>query len=189
MQLSLKNIIYGIVIIALTLSCKLVFANNISWSGFSPIMAIALVSGMMIHQKHSTFLFPLIALIASDVIIEILYLNGLFGFPGIYSYQFLNYLFLSVLVITGWLLKGKSYGAILIGIIAGPTIYYLLSNGWVWATHGGYQRPLTLQGLGMCLTDGLPFYKNSLLSTLVFVPVLLMIYHMLSFKKLAMKLQ
>ncbi|MGC8749372.1 DUF6580 family putative transport protein [Hydrotalea sp.] len=189
MQLSMKNIIYGILIITLTLSCKLVFANNISWSGFSPIMAIALVSGMMIHQKHSTFLFPLIALVASDVIIEILYLNGLFGFPGIYSYQFLNYLFLSVLVSIGWLLKGKSYSGILIGIIAGPTIYYLLSNGWVWATHGGYQRPLTLEGLGMCMLDGLPFYKNSLLSTLVFVPVLLMIYHVLSFKKLALKLQ
>ncbi|WP_298297416.1 DUF6580 family putative transport protein [Hydrotalea sp.] len=189
MQFSRKNMLYAGIILLLTLACKLVFANNIAWSGFSPVMAIAIVAGMMVHQKHFTFIFPLVALLGSDMIIQLLYVTGQFPFPGIYSYQLLNYMFLSVLVIAGWMLKGKNYTTVTLGALAGPAIYFLLSNFTVWATHGGYNRPMNATGLWMCMVDGLPFYKNSLMATLLFVPVLLMVYHGLIRKKLAIKLQ
>ncbi len=189
MQFSKKNMIYAGVVLLLTVFCKIIFANSIQWSGFSPIMAVALVSGMMVHQKHFTFIFPLFALLGSDIMIQLLYVTGQFPFPGFYSYQLLNYLFLSVLVLAGWMLKGKKYATLVLGALVGPTIYFLLSNCTVWATHGGYNRPMNATGLWMCMADGLPFYKNSLMATLLFLPGLLMFYHGLLRKQLAIKMQ
>ena len=188
MQFSKNKLFYAGIILIISVTCKLLFAANIAWSGFSPIMAIALVAGMMVHQKRDTFIFPLIALIGSDIIIQLLYITGQFPFPGIYGYQLLNYLFLSILVLVGWMLKGKNYTTIIVGALIGPTIYFVLSNFTVWATHGGYNRPMNLNGLLLCMIDGLPFYKNSLLSTLLFIPSFLLVYHGVMQKKLAIKL-
>lgn len=133
-------------------------------------------------RQQSPFGFP-------EDSIQLLYVTGQFPFPGFYSYQLLNYLFLSVLVLAGWLLKGKNYTTLVFGALAGPTVYFLLSNFTVWATHGGYNHPMNASGLWLCMVDGLPFYKNSLMATLLFVPMLLIIYHALLRKKLAIKMQ
>jgi hypothetical protein len=38
----------------------------------------------------------------------------------------------------------------------------------VWMGNGGYQRPKNLSGLMQTYVDGLPFYANSILATVVF---------------------
>ena len=56
--------------------------------------------------------------------------------------------------------------------VAAPSIYFVLSNGLVWLGGGGLHRPKSIEGLMMTYADGLPFYPNSIYSTIFFSLVL-----------------
>jgi len=177
MKINGRIILFTVVIIAMATLSKLLFASNLDWSGFSPVIAIALFSGMIVKEKNRSFLFPLLALLISDVLIEVLHRAGYFPFAGLYKYQWLNYALLLLSALAGWMLKGKNYFRIAAGAVMAPTVFFLISNFTVWAGHGGYQRPPTFEGLLLCFGDGLPFYKNSLIATLLYVPALLFLYN------------
>jgi hypothetical protein len=53
------------------------------------------------------------------------------------------------------------------GALLGPTSFFVLSNFAVWATGTMYAR--TLSGLATCYAAGLPFYRNDLASTGLFL--------------------
>jgi hypothetical protein len=57
--------------------------------------------------------------------------------------------------------------------LAGPTYFFLVSNFLTWAGVGDYvEYPKTWEGLMQCYTAALPFYKNSLIGTVVFSGIL-----------------
>lgn len=176
MKINGKLIVFTIILIALATACKYFFGPNLAWSGFSPVIAIALFTGMMIPKKDTSFLLPLLALLISDVLIQVLFSRGLFPYSGFYSGQWVNYLLLLSATLIGWAMKGRSYGSILGGAIAAPTVFFLLSNFSVWI---GAQilYPKTFDGLMTCYTAGFPFYKNALMSTIIFLPVILLLYN------------
>jgi hypothetical protein len=183
MKLNGRLIVFTLVIVAITTACKFYFGPNLSWSGFSPVIAIALFSGMIIKQKDMSFALPLLALFISDAVIQLLYTQDLFPYAGFYSGQWKNYLILLSATLIGWLLKGKNYSSLLAGTIAGPTVFFLVSNFMVWTstTEAAYAK--SFNGLVACYEAGLPFYRNSLIATLVFLPVILLAYNYLTKKK------
>jgi len=66
------------------------------------------------------------------------------------------------------LLEKPSVLRVGLGALATSTSFFLLSNFMVWV--GGAvasMYPHTLAGLGACLTAGLPFYRNDLVSTAI----------------------
>ena len=182
MKFNGRLIIFALILVALTTACKYFFGPDLSWSGFSPVIAIALFSGFIIKQKNISFLLPLLALFISDVIIQLLYSQELFPYAGFYSGQWVNYLILLVSTLIGWILKGRNYSSLSAGVIAGPTFFFLLSNLLVWR---GSQvtYPKNFSGLISCYEAGLPFYRNSLVATLLFLPVILLTYNYLTKKK------
>ena len=135
-----------------------------------------------------SFLLPLLALFISDAIIHVLYINNQFDFAGFYTGQWKNYLLLLAVTLIGWLLKGKNYSALAIGAIAGPTLYFFVSNFIVWqaTTEAVYAK--SFSGLMTCYEAALPFYRNSLISTLLFLPVILLLYNYLTKKKAVLTL-
>lgn len=187
MKINGKLIVFTIVLIALATACKYYFGPNLDWSGFSPVIAIALFAGMMIPKKDASFLLPLLALLISDVLIQGLFNRGLFPYSGFYSGQWINYLLLLSATLIGWAIKGRSYGSILGGAIAAPSVFFLLSNFSVWM---GAQitYPKTFDGLMTCYTAGLPFYKNALMATIVFLPVILLLYNYMMKRKVQLTL-
>lgn len=176
MKINGKYILFALFLAALATICKFFFGPQLEWSGFSPVIAIALFAGMMTREKNVSFLLPLIALVLSDVAIQVLYTQGLFDYAGFYKGQWINYLLLLSCTLIGWLVKGKNLGSLLAGSLASPTLYFLLSNLLVWM---GSQATYTkdFSGLMTCYTAGLPFYKNSLIATLVFLPGILFVYN------------
>ncbi|MDE3234639.1 MAG: hypothetical protein KGO81_01705 [Bacteroidota bacterium] len=188
MKLNSRLILFTILLVVLATASKLLFAPKLEWSGFSPVIAIALLSGMIVKDKSKSFLLPLVALVMSDVLIQIFYLAGMFPFAGFYKYQLFNYALLLVSVLIGWAVQGKNYLNILIGTLAAPTVFFLISNFMVWAGNGGYQRPHTVGGLLLCYADGLPFYKNALIATLVYVPASIGLYNLLAKRTYSLKL-
>lgn len=177
MKLNGRLLLFASLLVVLATASKLFFAPKIEWSGFSPIIAIALFSGMVVGNKRKSFLYPLVALFLSDVIIQILYVTNLFPFAGFYSFQLLNYFLLLISVFIGWALKGNNYIKIISGVFLSPTIFFIISNFFVWATHGGYNRAMNFGGLIQCFVDGMPFYKNSLVATVIYIPVLIGLYN------------
>ncbi|HET6559649.1 MAG TPA: DUF6580 family putative transport protein, partial [Prolixibacteraceae bacterium] len=170
MKFNGRLILFTLILVILATACKFFFGPNLDWSGFSPVIAIALFSGFIIKQRDISFLLPLLALFISDLFIQVLYTQDLFPYAGFYSGQWKNYLILMAAPLLGWVLKGRNHTSLAIGAVAAPTIFFLLSNFMVWSgQYGAY--PANFSGLMTCYEAGLPFYRNSLVSTLVFLPL------------------
>jgi hypothetical protein len=188
MKINSRLIIFTVILVAAQTLCKLAFANDLNWSGFSPFIAIALFSGFIVKEKNISFLLPLLALVVSDVIIHLLYVNGQFDFPGFYPGQWKNYLLLLGITAIGWLLKGKNYSSIALGAVAAPTIFFLLSNFMVWQAAAEVVYAKNFSGLMNCYDAGLPFYRNSLIATIVFLPLFHVSYNLLTRNKAELRL-
>lgn len=188
MNNTFKTILFSVLLATVTTLCKFLFGPVPAFSGFSPVIAIALFSGYTIRQKEWVFFFSLTALFVSDLFIELLHQNGLFDYAGIYAGQWKNYLLLLSSTWIGFILRGRSYKGIFTGAFAGATLFFLLSNGLVWYQTSEVVYAKTWAGLTTCYVAGLPFYRNSLLSTLVFLPGILLVYNYLLLGKKALKL-
>lgn len=184
-----RYLFFTVLLIATATVCKIVCGPNIALSGFSPVIAIALFSGMIVKDKSKSFLLPLFALLISDILIEVFFRLNWFEYKGFYKNQWINYLLLFSATIIGWLLQAKNGYAIVAGAIAAPTVFFLLSNFTVWFNdvHARmYSRGL--DGLVSSYTAGLPFYKNALIGTCCFLPLILVSYNYLIKKKMALTL-
>lgn len=188
--LNMKNngrlIVFTLILVALATACKFFFGPDLDWSGFSPVIAIALFSGFIIKQKDMSFLLPLLALFISDVVIQLLYTQGLFPYAGFYDGQLKNYAILLAATLIGWALKGRNISSLLTGAIAAPTVFFLLSNFGVWMGTTEVTYTKNFSGLMTCYAAGLPFYKNALIATLVFLPGILLVYNYLTRNKAAL---
>ncbi len=171
-----KLIIFTALLALLATVCKFYFGPDINLSGFSPVLAIALFAGMTIPQRKFSFLLPLVALLVSDIVIHLLFKTGYFRYAGIYSGQWLSYLLLLSVTLIGWILKGKSIKSIVSGALAAPTAFFLLSNFSVWVMQKTMYAK-TVDGLLQCYVAGLPFYRNAVLATLIFLPVIVLLYN------------
>lgn len=140
--------------------------------GFAPHIAMALFGGAMIKDKKWAFALPIFSLFLSDLLYQLLYINGLTGTPGFYEGQWLNYVLFIVMTALGFLIRTPRVGTLVSFFFLAPTVFFLLSNFGVWIGRGGYVRPLTFEGLMQCYTDALPFYKNALLATFAFGTIL-----------------
>src|ERR1043165_3733223 len=96
MKINGRLIFFTIILVALATACKYFFGPDLDWSGFSPVIAIALFSGFIIKQRDMSFLLPLLALFISDAVIQFLYVQDLFPYAGFYNHQWKNYLILLV---------------------------------------------------------------------------------------------
>lgn len=150
--------------------------------GFAPQMAMALFAGVVVKDKKWALILPVLSLFLSDLLYHVLYLNGLSSISGFYEGQWQNYLLFALLVTIGFLVKKINVINIFLASLAAPTVYFLLSNFVLWAGWAGtrgFGRPKTWEGLMLCFTDGLPFYKTSLYATMVFSAILFGAYFLL----------
>ena len=145
--------------------------DNRPW-GFTPQIAMAIFAGSIIKDRKWAFILPLFSMLLSDAIYEVLYINNLSDIRGFYHGQWVNYLLIGSLVFIGFLIRKPNWLNVLAASIAAPCIYFLLSNFTVWASHGGFQRPMTFNGLILCYNDGLPFLKGYLMGTVFFSAIL-----------------
>jgi hypothetical protein len=148
--------------------------------GFAPQIAMAIFAGAVIKDKKWAFAIPLFSMFLSDLLYQALYSAGLSGIPGFYEGQWTNYLLFAGITLLGFLMKRITTLNIVLYSLAGPTVYFLASNFMVWLGGGGLLHPKTFAGLMMTYTDGLPFYKGSLIATLFFSAVLFGAYYLLA---------
>ena len=145
-------------------------SDSIGWLNFAPIAAIALCGAAYFPRKYK-FSVPMIALLISDIVLNVHYGFSLFS-PFVLS----HYLGLAIIGCLGWLLQSRaSWKTLLPASLAASLIFYVLTNSVSWIYDPGYAK--NFAGLIQALTVGLPqysatpswmFFRNSLLSDLIF---------------------
>ena len=128
--------------------------------GFAPQIAMAIFGGAVIRDKRLAFILPLLSMILSDVIYEVLYVNGLSTIPGFYEGQVVNYLLFAGLTVFGFLMKRINVINVLGFTISGSILFFIASNFSVWIAGAGLGRPQTFEGLMLCYGDALAFHKQ-----------------------------
>lgn len=157
--------------------------------GFAPQIAMALFAGSVIKDKKIAFLFPLLSMLVSDALYQVLYIQGLTSISGFYKGQWVNYiLFVSITVIGFWI-NSKKVGQIFLGSVAGALFFFIASNFLNWIGGGldlfNQPYPKTFEGLMTCFAAGIPFLKGSLIATFVFGAALFGGYQL--FERFALK--
>ena len=127
---------------------------------FTPLLAIALFGGTQFRSKFLSVLVPLSILALSDLAL------------GAYPYMWAVYMSFVVVIALGWWLKSEefSWSRWTGGVFGASVVFFLTSNFAVWAL--GTMYPKTLSGLWSCYVAALPFFHNTLISTVVYGGVL-----------------
>ena len=149
--------------------------------GFAPQIAIGLFSGALFSKdKKWAFALPLLSMFISDLLYQVLYTNGLTNIQGFYDGQWVNYLLFAGVTCFGFLIRKNKLTNVIVAALAAPTTYFLISNFLVWASDRGFglNRPKTFNGLLLTYNDALPFFRNSLIATVVFSAVLFGTYYL-----------
>jgi len=169
MKLNKSNLL---VLFILILACALYRVWDSRPMGFAPQIAMALFAGSVSKDKRFAFLFPVLSLFISDLLYQFLYYQGLSTIKGFYDGQWQIYLMIASITIIGFFINKNKIGQIFIGSLAGAVYFFIISNFMVWIGGGldinNQPYPRSFSGLMLCYSVALPFFKWSVLSTLLF---------------------
>jgi len=133
-------------------------------ANFAPIGAIAIFSGIYLPKKLAIIL-PLAAMFFSDIFI------GFYAWPIMLS-VYSGFIIMAVIGLA--VRKNKKLSTVLGGTILGSVIFYLVTNGAVWAFGSLYSHDLA--GLLQSYIMAIPFFRNSLLGDLFYTGALVGAY-------------
>lgn len=137
---------------------------------FSPFYAICLFGAAYMVRRRDVFLLMLGAWLVGDVGIGLVTGNPEFAF---YRQQAAVYAGYALLICTGFLLRSnRSWPAVAGTGLLGAVVFYVVSNFGVWALGNGTLYPHTLSGLGECYVAAIPYFRHTLISMAIFLPLL-----------------
>ena len=122
---------------------------------FTPIIAMGLFGGAYLKDKRWALMLPVIAMLISDLFL---------GFHGT-----MIWVYGSLIIITamGFLLNsGVTLKNGAIATIGGSLLFFVVTNFGVW-TFGSFY-PKTVEGLISCYSAGIPFFGNTLASSVFY---------------------
>lgn len=131
---------------------------------FTPLAAMALFGVYYMKNKWFAFLLPLLAIMFSDVLVNLFVQNE---HTGLWEY-FLNptaYVVYGSLMLVGslgLLMKNTKATSIVGFSILGSLLFYLVTNTAAWITDFGNLYSNDLSGLVQSLWAGIPFYNNEI---------------------------
>ena len=156
-----------------------IISGSTALSNFAPMAAIALCAAAYFPTKFK-FTVPMIALLISDVILNVSYGFSLFS-PFVLS----HYIGFALVGGLGWLLRNRvSWKTLLPASIAASVIFYVVTNAVSWLFDPGYVK--NFAGLIQALTIGLPaysatptwmFFRNTAVSDLLFTGLFILCMH------------
>lgn len=138
--------------------------GTLSLHGFTPLGASLLFFGSRMPRKQ--FWIPVALLIGTDV-----YLNFFRYHMALTWDQAVVWAWYAGACCIGMLLRGRVKPLFVGGAAIGSSVsFFLISNFAVWLA-GNIAYPKTLAGLGACFTAAIPFFRNDLISSLMFSAV------------------
>lgn len=138
-----------------------------SWLwNFSPLYAICLFGAAFYRDVRWSFAVPLATYLIGDLAIWAVTGRRDFGLhpniPFVYGST-------ALMVIVGlYLRKNRSWLAIAGTGLVGATLFFIVSNFGMWFTGDGTIYPHTTAGLQACYVKAIPYFRTTLISTLLF---------------------
>ena len=119
---------------------------------FTPILASAIMAPMLIKDRWFGMAIPIVAMFISDIVI------------GFHPYQFVIYTTILTIALVSPMHKNYLY----LGIMAiGSSVWFFITTNFaVWIIWDYY--PKTIEGLITSYTLAIPFFKNTVISTILF---------------------
>ena len=154
--------------IKIILLCVIIFLVSLTRifphpPNFTPILALAIFGGAYFPNKIAALTLPVIAMFLSDLIL------------GFHSQMYVVYGTIVILSFLGNIIKTKNIKNLVISGLAGSLFFFIITNFSVWISGSLY--PLTFDGLIQCYIMAIPFFHNTLISTLLFISVLFFGYN------------
>jgi hypothetical protein len=138
---------------------------------FAPITAMAVFGAIRFGTGRAAVVAPLLALLLSDLVRELLYRYGLAEEWGLYQGMWVVYGTTALIALICRLAHNtRSPIRIAAATLAGSCVFFAVTNFAVWA--GGSLYPATAEGLTACYVAALPFFRNSLLGDFTYSAVL-----------------
>ncbi|MCA9404794.1 MAG: hypothetical protein KC897_13480 [Candidatus Omnitrophica bacterium] len=135
------------------LSRFLVHFNN-----FTPILAIALFAGFYL-SKRNALIVPLAMMVISDAFV---------GFHAMVAFTWGSILLIAL--IGNKYKDDKSFKTVGLSGLGGAVLFYLITNFGVWLFYNTY--PKSPAGLVQCYVAAIPYFRGTLLSTVIYTAVL-----------------
>ena len=123
---------------------------------FTPVLAVALFGGAYLKRSQA-LLLPLVLMMITDMVL---------GFHPAIAFTWGSVLLISLMGI--WLRERLNLRNAAIASVAASLLFFVVTNFGVWLAW----YPPTPAGLVSCFTMALPFYRDTLTSTLVYSVVL-----------------
>jgi hypothetical protein len=122
---------------------------------FTPVIAVAIMSGCLFKNINLSFIVLIVSMLMTDVLV------------GFYNNMFFVYSALFLITFIFFETANKiNYKNLFVFGFFGSLIFYLISNFGVWAFGNLYEK--NLGGLINCYFLAIPFFKNTLFSTIIF---------------------
>ena len=122
---------------------------------FTPIVAVAIMSSYFFRNIYLSFAVIIVSMLLADV------------FIGFYNNMFFVYLSLLLIAFIFFKISTKiKLQNLFIFAFLGSVMFFLISNFGVWILSGMYEK--NLNGLAYCYFLALPFFVNTILSTIIF---------------------
>ena len=120
---------------------------------FSPIMAVALFSGVIFANRKLALLIPMAAMLISDIAL------------GLHSTMVGVYLSFGLIAILGMRIKNVSFKGVFGSSILAALLFFVITNFAVWCA-GWYGY--TFEGLVTCYAMAIPFFRATLASSILY---------------------
>jgi len=131
-------------------------------ANFTPIIAAGIFSGFYFRQFY----------LSSFIIILSMFLGDLF--LGLHNTMFFTYLALSIIVLVGLSIKNLKITNILYSSVASSIIFFVITNFGAWVTLDIYTK--NFSGLMQSYIMAIPFFHNTLISTLFYLLILKILF-------------
>lgn len=144
---------------------------------FAPVGALSLFAGARMRGWRA-YLLPVALMAVTDPLVSLMY-----GYPLRTAYSFATPFVYAGFLINVWigtlLRRTENPGWIGAAALAGSVQFFAISNLGMWLTPGGLYSH-TLSGLVNCYVAAIPFFRNTLLSDVVYAGAFFGLHALLS---------
>ena len=137
---------------------------------FTPILAAGVFGGFYFKNFILSLFIVISSMFVGDLVI------------GFHSTMFFTYTALAAAVAVGLLIKKFNFKEIIFSGLSSSVIFFLVTNFGSWLTIEMYEK--SFSGLLQSYVMGIPFFHNTLLSTLIYLLVLKLTLEFVNKKKL-----
>lgn len=130
---------------------------------FTPIIAATILSSIFFNKSTKSISVVIISFLITDIIL------------GFYPSMMITYLSLILLILLSHnFFTSVNFKNLFFYSLTSSVIFFLLSNFGFWMFSGLYE--ISFSGLLKCFYMAIPFFKNTILSTIIFSYTFLVIY-------------